>query len=109
ESSPQVRHHQALFMTGLFSMLDVLLRVPMRDVLARVHVSEEIRQAVMEGDGPFAGPLLLADAYQRGDWDQVDTLSVSLGILPVQLPWLYTKSMAWVNEQLSNVRAAAAA
>lgn len=109
ESSPQIRHHQALFMTGLFSMLDVLLRVPMRDVLARVHVSDEIRQAVMEGAGPYAGPLLLADAYQRGDWDRVDSLSSSLGILPVQLPWLYTKSLTWVNEQLSTVRDAAAA
>jgi EAL and modified HD-GYP domain-containing signal transduction protein len=107
ESSPQIRVHQPLFMTGLFSMLDVLLRMPMRDVLSRVHVAEEIREAVMEGAGPYAGPLLLADAYQRGDWDQVDSLAHSLGILPVQIPWLYTKSLTWVNEQVSAVRAAA--
>ena len=109
ESSPQVRHPQALFMTGLFSMLDVLLRMPMRDVLARVSVSDEIRQAVMEGSGPYAEPLLLADAYQRGEWDQVDVLASSLGVLPMQMAWLYTKSLTWVNEQLSNVRDAAAA
>lgn len=109
ESSPQVRHPQALFMTGLFSMLDVLLRMPMRDVLARVSVSEEIRQAVMEGRGPYAEPLLLADAYQRGEWDQVDVLASSLGVLPMQMAWLYTKSLTWVNEQLSGVRDAAAA
>jgi len=109
ESSPQVRHPQALFMTGLFSMLDVLLRIPMRDVLARVSVSDEIRQAVMEGTGPYAEPLLLADAYQRGEWDQVDVLASSLGVLPMQMAWLYTKSLTWVNEQLSGVRDAAAA
>lgn len=109
ESSPQVRHPQALFMTGLFSMLDVLLRMPMRDVLARVSVSHEIRQAVMEGSGPYAEPLLLADAYQRGEWDQVDVLASSLGVLPMQMAWLYTKSLTWVNEQLSGVRDAAAA
>jgi EAL and modified HD-GYP domain-containing signal transduction protein len=109
ESSPQVRHPQALFMTGLFSMLDVLLRMPMRDVLARVSVSDEIRQAVMEGSGPYAEPLLLADAYQRGEWDQVDVLASSLGVLPMQMAWLYTKALAWVNEQLSTIREAAAA
>jgi EAL and modified HD-GYP domain-containing signal transduction protein len=109
ESSPQVRHTQALFMTGLFSMLDVLLRMPMRDVLSRVSVSDEIRQAVMEGSGPYAEPLLLADAYQRGEWDQVDTLASSLGVLPMQMAWLYTKSLTWVNEQLTEVQAAAAA
>lgn len=101
ESSPHVRHSQALFMTGLFSMLDVLLRMPMRDVLARVHVSDEIREAVMEGAGPYAAPLRLADAYQRGDWDQVDALAGSLGILPMQMPWLYTKALTWVNEQIT--------
>ena len=109
ESSPQVRHPQALFMTGLFSMLDVLLRVPMCDVLSRVSVSDEIRQAVMEGSGPYAEPLLLADAYQRGEWDQVDVLASSLGVLPMQMAWLYTKSLTWVNEQLTGVRDAAAA
>jgi c-di-GMP phosphodiesterase len=109
ESSPQVRHPQGLFMTGLFSMLDVLLRMPMRDVLARVSVSDEIRQAVMEGRGPYAEPLLLADAYQRGEWDQVDTLASALGVLPMQMAWLYTKSLKWVNEQLTTVKDAAAA
>ncbi|MEO6866358.1 MAG: EAL domain-containing protein [Gemmatimonadaceae bacterium] len=109
ESSPQVRHPQALFMTGLFSMLDVLLRMPMREVLSRVTISDEIRQAVMEGTGPYAEPLLLADAYQRGEWDQVDVLASSLGVLPMQMAWLYTKSLTWVNEQLSSVREAAAA
>lgn len=109
ESSPQIRHPQALFMTGLFSMLDVLLRMPMRDVLARVSVSDEIREAVMQGKGPYAEPLLLADAYQRGEWDQVDVLASSLGVLPMQMAWLYTKSLTWVNEQLSTVREAVAA
>src|SRR6185312_13319697 len=100
ESSPQVRHPQALFMTGLFSMLDVLLRI---------SVSDEIRQAVMEGSGPYAEPLLLADAYQRGEWDQVDVLASSLGVLPMQMAWLYTKSLTWVNEQLTGVKNAVAA
>jgi EAL and modified HD-GYP domain-containing signal transduction protein len=109
ESSPHVRHPQALFMTGMFSMLDVLLRMPMKDVLARVSVSDEIRQAIMEGSGPYAKPLLLADAYQRGEWDQVDELASSLGVLPMQMAWLYTKSLTWVNEQISNVMEAVAA
>jgi len=108
EASPEVRNPQGLFMTGLFSMLDVLFRMPMRNVLSRVNVSEEIRDAVMDGTGPFADALHIADAYQRGDWDQVDKLAPALGLLPVQLPWLYTKSLTWVNQQLSVTNEAAA-
>lgn len=101
ESSPQLRNPRALFMTGLLSMLDVVFRVPMRDVLARVHVAAEIREAVMEGSGSYAGALHLAVAYERGEWGSVDRLAHSLGLLPVQIPWLYTKSLVWVNEQLA--------
>jgi len=72
-------------------------------------VSDEIREAVMEGTGPYAEPLRLADAYQRGDWDQVDALATSLGILPMQMAWLYTKALTWVNEQLALAKESAAA
>jgi EAL and modified HD-GYP domain-containing signal transduction protein len=104
DASPEIRNSQALFMTGLFSMLDVLFRMPMRDVLNRVNVSDEIREAVMEGTGPYAEVLHAADAYQRGDWERVDRLAATLGLLPVQLPWLYTKSLTWVNDQLRMTR-----
>lgn len=104
ESSPHVRNPHAIFMAGLFSMLDALLRIPMRDVFSRVNVSDDIRDAVMNGKGPCSEPLLLADSYQRGDWDKVDRIAAALGIIPIQLPWLYTKSLTWVNEQLRAIR-----
>ncbi len=99
-SSPVIRNPQALFMAGLFSMLDALLRMPIRDVFARVNVADDIREAVLDGTGACAAPLLLAQAYQRGEWEIVDSLAASLEIQATTLPWLYTKSLAWVTEQL---------
>lgn len=108
ESSPNVRSPQALFMVGLFSMLDVLLCMPIGDIFARVNVADDIREAVLHGAGPCAEPLLLAKAYQHGEWDVVDRIATELGVQPVQLPWLYTKSLTWVNEQLVAVTEQAA-
>lgn len=108
ESSPAIRNPQSLFMTGLFSMLNLLLRMPVDDLFSRVNVSDDIRAAVMQGTGPCADPLLLADAYQRGEWDRVDDRARSLGVDPGQLPWLYTASISWVNEQLLTVQDRAA-
>jgi len=42
-------------------------------------------------------------------WDQVDALATSLGILPMQMAWLYTKALTWVNEQLALAKESAAA
>jgi EAL and modified HD-GYP domain-containing signal transduction protein len=100
ESSPTLRTPQALFMTGIFSRLDVLLRLPMADVLSRVSVADDIQLAVLHDDGSYAVPLRLAAAYESGQWERVDELAPELGLLPVQMPWLYTKALAWVNQQL---------
>lgn len=108
ESSPEVRNPQALFMVGLFSMLDVLLCMPISDIFARVNVADDIREAVLHGAGRCAEPLLLAKAYEHGEWEVVDRVAVELGVQPVQIPWLYTKSLTWVNEQLAAVTETAA-
>jgi EAL and modified HD-GYP domain-containing signal transduction protein len=108
DASLRLRGSQALFLTGLFSMLDVLLRMPMTEVFKRVHVASEIRDAVVDGTGLYADVLQLTVAYQRGDWDAVDRYANALGLLPVQIPWLYTKSLSWVSEQLVLAQDAAA-
>ena len=38
--------HDPLFLTGIFSCLDRLLRKPMADVLKELPIAEEIRQAL---------------------------------------------------------------
>jgi len=106
EASPNVRFPQALFMTGLFSRLDTVLRISQQDLLARVNISDDIRLAVADDTGPYAEPLRLASAYEAGHWEQVDTLASGLGVMPVQMTWLYTKALTWVKQQLGTAVAA---
>jgi EAL and modified HD-GYP domain-containing signal transduction protein len=107
EASPKFRTSQALFMTGLFSRLDTVLRMPRSDMLSRVNISDDIRSAVLDDAGPYAEPLRLASAYETADWERVDTLALDLSLMPVQMTWLYTKALTWVNEQLEATRAVA--
>ena len=43
-----------LFLTGMFSMLDVLLGVPFPDVLDPLELASPVREAVVEHRGMFA-------------------------------------------------------
>ncbi len=43
-----------LFLMGLFSVLDVILDMPMEEALAMVHVSKQVRDVLVERKGPLA-------------------------------------------------------
>lgn len=63
------RRAPAAFLCGLLSMLDVVLGVPLDDIIAMVNVTEDVRSALMDRIGPLAGPLLLAEATELGLWE----------------------------------------
>jgi c-di-GMP phosphodiesterase len=86
------------FLVGLLSRMDTLLGLPMAQVLERLPVSDEVRAALLDGTGPHATMLMLADAYENADWALVDTLAADM-----QLPTLYAEAVAWANERLTKV------
>jgi c-di-GMP phosphodiesterase len=88
----------ARFLVGLLSRMDTLLGLPMEQVLERLPVSNDVRDALLEGTGPHASMLMLADAYENADWTMVDMLATDM-----QLPTLYAEAVAWANERLAKV------
>jgi len=89
----------ARFLLGLLSRMDTLLGLPMTQVLERLPVSADIRSALLDKDGPHAAMLLLVEAYEQGDWQQVDALSSD-----DELPALYAEAVSWANDRLTTVR-----
>lgn len=58
---------EQLFLCGVFSILDVLLGIPMTEVLQHITVSETIREALIRSQGEFAPFLELARACESPD------------------------------------------
>ncbi len=88
----------ARFLVGLLSKMDTLLGQPMAQVLERLPVTEDVRAALLDGTGPHAPVLMLADAYEQADWPLVDTLTAD-----VALSSLYAEAVSWANDRLSKV------
>jgi EAL and modified HD-GYP domain-containing signal transduction protein len=53
-----------LFMTGLFSLLDCLMRRPLRDLLEGLPVGPRVRSS-LEGDGPYSTHLALVRGLEQ--------------------------------------------
>jgi EAL and modified HD-GYP domain-containing signal transduction protein len=89
------------FMVGLFSRIDALLGLPMDEILARVELAPEIRDALLHRGGPYAEPLALAEAYEGGRWDTVSAQSAQVGVQAAEMPELYVQSLAWARTRLA--------
>ncbi len=71
----------AMFTVGMFSLLDVLIGVPMDQVLETMPLTPELRGAILNREG-VAGRLLLAiEAHERGDWEAIERNGLDLSVL----------------------------
>jgi c-di-GMP phosphodiesterase len=92
-----------LFLVGLFSLMDALLRTPMEEVLARIDLSPQVRDALLKREGPYADCLSLVEAYEAGDWDKVTECAPRIGLATLDVPEIYLEATTWAREQVSRI------
>lgn len=82
---------QELFLTGLFSILDIILDCSMEEALSMVRVSGKIRTALLEHIGSLAEVLHFIVKYESAEWQEV---SRQLVLKNIEIPDV---SHAWVS------------
>ena len=82
---------QELFLTGLFSILDIILDCSMEEALSMVRVSSKIRAALLEHTGSLAEVLHFIVKYESAEWQEV---SRQLVLKNIEIPDV---SHAWVS------------
>ena len=82
---------QELFLTGLFSILDIILDCCMEEALSMVRVSGKIRAALLERTGSLAEVLHFIVKYESAEWQEV---SRQLVLKNIEIPDV---SHAWVS------------
>ena len=67
--------HDEVFMTGVFSLLDVLLGMPMAGIVGALKLPPEVTQALLSREGPFGALLMLCEA-QAPDQAALDAAGI---------------------------------
>jgi EAL and modified HD-GYP domain-containing signal transduction protein len=86
------------FLTGMFSMLDVLIGRPIDEILSTINVSDDIRVALTTGANRYGRLLSLVLAYERAEWDEADSWADKLGLEKRAISSGYTRSVKWVEQ-----------
>jgi EAL and modified HD-GYP domain-containing signal transduction protein len=98
------RHHMAredqdnLFITGVFSLLDAIMEMPMKDILDHVALPESISEAILEYSGEYGPILELAVASEDREAKQIAKLAESLFLSPEQVNTASLQALSWAEE-----------
>lgn len=87
------------FMTGLFSLLDVLVNVPMREVLAQLPLQNEVADALTSrDDAGILGQLLSGlIASEAGNFSKAESIYSHLGISPATHAKAQVTALYWAS------------
>jgi EAL and modified HD-GYP domain-containing signal transduction protein len=93
----------SLFISGLFSLLDVILQMPLSDAFDEVAVDNEIRDSLVNSKGRIYEVLALIFAYERADWHNASIIMVRNGIDIAQLSQAFLDSLYWYRQLLDAI------
>jgi EAL and modified HD-GYP domain-containing signal transduction protein len=86
------------FTTGLFSLLDALLGVPMDKALHGLTLAPEVSAALTAEAGPLGELVALAVACERGDWMELGRRQGLLGLGPDAIPTAWRDAIRFAAE-----------
>ncbi|MCL1939682.1 MAG: HDOD domain-containing protein [Desulfovibrionaceae bacterium] len=90
-----------LFLVGLFSMLESLMRVPADEIFAQLSLDPEVQDVLVGGKGPLAPWYGIMVAYEQGLWDEVNVLAKTMNISDKQLSEAYIVAGQWAGAACS--------
>ena len=86
-----------LFITGAFSLLDILLGVLMETALADMHLPDTINDALISGSGPYAPFLALAQASEQADYARYAAQAAELQLDPTTVNHAQLEALSFAD------------
>ncbi len=98
----QTGQQNAMFIVGLFSLLDALLDMPMEEILEKLHLTDQIKQAILTHEGKYGEILSRVIAYEQARWDEVACFDDSEDDCPIQQSYL--NAISWAQQAIHGIQ-----
>jgi c-di-GMP-related signal transduction protein len=86
-----------LFTLGLFSLLDAILDQEMEKLMEKLPLSEPIKKALINHEGPLTPFLDLVKSYETGEWESFSEAVSKVGIAEEKVPEYYLDAIGWAD------------
>ena len=89
---------EGLFITGIFSLLDALLNMPMQTALESLKLSSPVMAALTSREGIYAPFLDLAIACEEAEEQVILTYAATSGITAEEINVAHLEALIWAGE-----------
>lgn len=86
------------FVAGVFSLLDVMLGIPMQQALENIVLPQDVAETLMERSGVLAPFLELVEACERADGGEIENMARSLQLTNDQINRAHLQALAWAEQ-----------
>jgi c-di-GMP phosphodiesterase len=83
------------YLLGMFSLLPVMLSVPMDEIVAKLPFRTDVGLALMGSANPERAPLSWLEFHEHGDWQACDRLLANHAASAIQLAQAYEEALIW--------------
>ncbi|MCL1809727.1 MAG: HDOD domain-containing protein [Clostridiales bacterium] len=85
------------YLMGMFSTLGVIVGAPLEELIAEIHISEEVKEALLHKAGPCGLLYDLVLSYEKANWKQINKFAEQLGIPKDKISQIYFNCIETVN------------
>ena len=82
---------------SVFSLLDVMLKVPMENILEKLQLPETIVDALVERQGIFGPFLKLTEACEDANNEEILEMAAMLQLKPEKVNQCHMEALAWTE------------
>ncbi|MHB8167873.1 MAG: EAL domain-containing protein, partial [Sulfuricella sp.] len=90
-------HHDRAFMTGIMSLLDTLLGMPMEEVVKQVSLASDVENALLKHEGKLGKLLLLTKKIEQNDFHAAEGLLADMQLNQGNLMQAQIEAMRWAT------------
>jgi c-di-GMP-related signal transduction protein len=102
--SPKIPHGDSdLFLMGMLSIMDVILEIPMSQMLDNIPIDQESKAVLLGGASRLRPFYQLMLAQESGEWKTASELAVQLHLAESEVAECYWQAMQWAREVSSGV------
>lgn len=86
-----------LFTIGVFSLLDVMLGMPMHEVLSKIDLPEVLSEALLNRQGVYGPFLSLTEACEAGNEEKLKQVAGDLYMNPAEVNRCHMSAISWAE------------
>ncbi|MFZ7120497.1 MAG: EAL and HDOD domain-containing protein [Eubacteriaceae bacterium] len=95
-----INRESELFLTGLFSLIDVLMDRQIEEIINELPISDDIKDTLLQNNGPFKDIISLISSCEKAQWDNIEFIAKSNNLILKDIYQIYMKSIKWVEDYL---------